>query len=93
MLVLKEEKTAFVRETYSIQQLKRLQMGLKMSRNRATLAKQGRETTLWFLFLLFNFLIWDPVNLTATSGCHCGADMPKDAAPALKKFSLSVKNM
>lgn len=46
MLVLKEEKTAFVHETYSIQQLKRLQMGLKMLRDRATLAKQGRETTL-----------------------------------------------
>lgn len=31
------------------------------------------------------------MNLTGTSDCHCGAGMAKDAAPALKKFSLSVK--
>lgn len=66
--------------------------GLKIA-EKQTLAKEGTETTLWSPFLSFYFLFQDPASLIAASDCHCDAGMPKDAAPALKKFSLSVNNV
>jgi len=43
--------------------------------------------------LVYYFLFQDPVSLIAASGCQCGAGMSEDAAPAPKKFSLSVNNV
>lgn len=68
---------------------------LKRARNcRGTDLGKTRERNPFMVPLsIILFLIPKPVSLIAASGCHSGAGMSKGAAPALRKFSLSVNNM